>query len=563
MSMRKHLFPILSLLKLCLVVCMLGVTTIANADNFAHSASVNDSALASFKLKLPSVNRWEWQKLREDVNPYTFRQDMTWVGVPLFAAGIIAKSEKKSFRQDYNNIHSNIRLVTNFKTEIDNYTQYFGPAMAIGLKLGGVEGRSDWGRFLASSAMSYAAMAVLVNSIKYTSREMRPDGSTRNSWPSGHTATSFVGATILHKEYGLTHSPWYSVAGYSVATATGIMRVLNNRHWVSDVLSGAGIGIISGELGYALCDLIFKNKGLRRQDRDEIFDSNHPSFFSVSMGLGLDNPTLNIDVLDMFGDFKDHYDLSFQASTAVAVEGAYFMNKYVGLGGRMRVKSTPIKGWNNMLNAAYIYLDILAKDIRDENEISFDQFISSAQFNIESDHLTEFAADMGLYFNIPLSRRFSLGTKALVGHSVMQELDLDAHFTGHVYEFKYDAVILNGELQLDKLNAHGYTDTGKLYDCQWDYATLSASNSTKWGTGVSLTYAYKHNFLWKVFADFDYTKKDFTLTVDPDRFMLDAVPNLLSFFQLLDGQSAFEPDKGITTKKLYQWTLGASFSVAF
>ncbi len=563
MSMRKHLFPILSLLKLCLVVCMLGVTTIANADNFAHSASVNDSALASFKLKLPSVNRWEWQKLREDVNPYTFRQDMTWVGVPLFAAGIIAKSEKKSFRQDYNNIHSNIRLVTNFKTEIDNYTQYFGPAMAIGLKLGGVEGRSDWGRFLASSAMSYAAMAVLVNSIKYTSREMRPDGSTRNSWPSGHTATSFVGATILHKEYGLTHSPWYSVAGYSVATATGIMRVLNNRHWVSDVLSGAGIGIISGELGYALCDLIFKNQGLRRQDRDEIFDSNHPSFFSVSMGLGLDNPTLNIDVLDMFGDFKDHYDLSFQASTAVAVEGAYFMNKYVGLGGRMRVKSTPIKGWNNMLNAAYIYLDILAKDIRDENEISFDQFISSAQFNIESDHLTEFAADMGLYFNIPLSRRFSLGTKALVGHSVMQELDLDAHFTGHVYEFKYDAVILNGELQLDKLNAHGYTDTGKLYDCQWDYATLSASNSTKWGTGVSLTYAYKHNFMWKVFADFDYTKKDFTLTIDPDRFMADAVPSLLSFYQLFDGLSVIDPDKGTTTKKLYQWTLGASFSVAF
>ena len=288
MSTRKHLFPILSLLKLCLVVCMLGVNSTTNADNFAHSVSVQDSALTSFKLKLPSVNRWKWHELREDVKPYTFRQDMTWVGVPLFAAGIIAKSEKKSFRQDYDNIHSNIRLVTNFKTEIDNYTQYFGPAMAIGLKLGGVEGRSDWGRFLASSAMSYAAMAILVNSIKYTSREMRPDGSTRNSWPSGHTATSFVGATILHKEYGLTHSPWYSVAGYSVATATGIMRVLNNRHWVSDVLSGAGIGIISGELGYALCDLIFKNKGLRRQDRDEIFDPNHPSFFSVSMGLGLD-----------------------------------------------------------------------------------------------------------------------------------------------------------------------------------------------------------------------------------------------------------------------------------
>lgn len=493
--------------------------------------------------------------------PYTFRQDMTWVGVPLFAAGIIAKSEKKSFRQDYNNMHSNIRLVTNFKSEIDNYTQYFGPAMAIGLKLGGVEGRSDWGRFLASSAMSYAAMAVLVNSIKYTSREMRPDGSTRNSWPSGHTATSFVGATILHKEYGLTHSPWYSVAGYSIATATGIMRVLNNRHWVSDVLSGAGIGIISGELGYALCDMIFREKGLRRQDKDEIFDPNHPSFFSVSMGLGLDNPTLSFDVLDMFGDPISHYNLSFQASTAVAVEGAYFMNKYVGLGGRLRVKSTPIKGWNNLLNAAYDNLNELAENLKDDEEVPFNDLISSAQFSIESDHLTEFATDLGLYFNIPLSRRFSLGTKALVGHSVMQELDLDAQFSGHIFDTKYDIVIRQSELE--ELDIHGYHDTGEMYDCQWDYATLSASNSTKWGTGVSLTYAYKHNFMWKVFADFDYTKKDFTLTIDADRFMADALPDLMSFFQILDAGPVIDPDKGITTKKLYQWTLGASFSVAF
>ena len=75
-------------------------------------------------------------------------------------------------------------------------------------------------------------MAGLVNGIKYTASEMRPDGSTRNSWPSGHTATAFMAATILHKEYGLTRSPWYSVGAYTLATATGVMRVLNNRHWM-------------------------------------------------------------------------------------------------------------------------------------------------------------------------------------------------------------------------------------------------------------------------------------------------------------------------------------------
>ena len=206
-------------------------------------------------------------KTNPGVKPYKFLDDMTFVGIPLFIAGWAVKGDKAMFRvNDKNNKKKNTQLLTDFKTSIDDYTQFFGPAMVVGLKIGGVEGRSDWPRLLASSALSYGIMAAFVNGIKYTAKEMRPDGSTANSWPSGHTATSFVGATILHKEYGLTRSPWYSVAGYGVATATGVMRVLNNRHWISDVMSGAGLGILSTELGYAFADLMFKGKGLLRND---------------------------------------------------------------------------------------------------------------------------------------------------------------------------------------------------------------------------------------------------------------------------------------------------------
>ena len=192
----------------------------------------------------------DWRMFKSVTNPatrpYKFLEDQTWVGIPLFFAGMIAKSEKAAFRQNYNNPNTRIRLIKyNFHSEIDNYTQYVPLALTIGLHLGGYEGRSDWPRFWASSAMSAAIMAGLVNGIKYTAKEMRPDGSTRNAWPSGHTATAFLAATILHKEYGMTRSPWFSVGAYTLATATGVMRVLNNRHWISDVLSGAGIGILS------------------------------------------------------------------------------------------------------------------------------------------------------------------------------------------------------------------------------------------------------------------------------------------------------------------------------
>jgi hypothetical protein len=518
-------------------------------------------------LKDPN-SRWAWNVLRDDVTPHTFLDDMTWVGVPVFLAGLIAKGEKKNFRQDYNNVHSNTRLITHFKTSIDDYTQFFGPMMTVGLKLGGIEGRSDWARFGTSALLGYAVMAGIVNGVKYTAKEMRPDGSTANSWPSGHTATSFVGATILHKEYGLTHSPWYSVAGYSIATATGIMRVLNNRHWVSDVLSGAGIGIVSGELGYALGDLIFKNKGLRRNDLAGLVDVNHPSFFNVSMGLGLGNPTLSFDLLSEEGDdgdnTYDHYDLRFQTATAVAVEGAYFFNKYIGVGGRLRVKSTPIKGWDNLLNSAHDYLNetldevrMIATELPDTK--AFDNMISTSQFTIESDHLTEFAADLGVYFNFPLSSRFAIGTKALAGRSIMQELDLDAQFSGNVINMLYNLEIVDSEYR--NVEITDFQDTGEKYDYQWDYAWLSASNSTKWGTGISLTYAYRNNFRWQLFADFDYTKKDFTLFVDRDAYAEEAVPNLVTFYHLV-GADDFQQRQTIT-KKLFQVTLGASFSVSF
>lgn len=78
----------------------------------------------------------------------------------------------------------------------------------LGLKIGGVRGRSSWGRMLVSDAFSVALMAGAVNSLKYTCRMPRPDGSNNKSFPSGHTATAFMAATMLHKEYG-PRSPWY------------------------------------------------------------------------------------------------------------------------------------------------------------------------------------------------------------------------------------------------------------------------------------------------------------------------------------------------------------------
>lgn len=492
----------------------------------------------------PEINRMATSN-STNVKPYTFFQDQTYVGIPLFLAGVIAKSEKRSFRQNTADLrNSRTRLLTNFHSEIDNYTQFAPAVLALGLNVAGVEGRSNLGRFAVSSALAYGIMAGIVNPIKYGAKEMRPDGSTRNSFPSGHTATAFVSATILHKEYGLTRSPWYSIAGYGVATATGVMRVLNNRHWVSDVLSGAGIGIFSTELAYGISDIIFKGHGLKRGFLSGNSNAvENPSFFSISMGMGLGtrNMTFSGEELGVFDEEFNTKDvnLKFGTATVVGAEGAYFFNKYIGVGGRLRIKSNPIKGWSQLASDKKSSILETIKGLKD---VELQEWVEGFDIMVESDHITEFAGDLGLYFNFPLSSRFAIGTKALVGRSVIQDLEIRAHAWGKALDFrKID----------DMKNAWGND-----YDCDWDYMTVSGNNTMKVGTGVSLTYAYKSNFSFKVFLDYDYTKKNYTMEYSPNEFLKKAIVGDENN-ELYDSQSS------TISKKMNSFVLGGAFCVSF
>jgi hypothetical protein len=152
-------------------------------------------------------------------------------------------------------------VIPNFRYHYDDWLQYAPAGALVALKAAGHESRSSWGRMLVSDAFSAAIMTGAVNSIKYSVRRLRPDSRSRNSFPSGHTATTFMTAAMLSKEYGW-RSPWYSIGGYTVAAFTGASRLMNNRHWMSDVAAGAAIGIGSVHLGYFITDKIFKGNHL-------------------------------------------------------------------------------------------------------------------------------------------------------------------------------------------------------------------------------------------------------------------------------------------------------------
>lgn len=139
--------------------------------------------------------------------------------------------------------------IPNFHHCADDYLQH-APILAVyGLNLVGVKGKNNFGNRTALLIKSELIMATMTISLKKITAVPRPDSGTPNSFPSGHTAQAFATATFLSKEYG-HKSIWYSIAAYSMATTVGAMRVMNNRHWISDVLVGAGIGIFSTNLAY-------------------------------------------------------------------------------------------------------------------------------------------------------------------------------------------------------------------------------------------------------------------------------------------------------------------------
>jgi len=153
------------------------------------------------------------------------------------------------FYSSYDAQHDLQRRFSGFRTTVDNYLQ-FAPYVELGgVLLAGVDSRNDRINLALIIVKSEAIMLGSVYLLKTTSGILRPDDSNRQSFPSGHTAQAFLAASIVHTELR-EKSQWYGIGAYTIATSVAAFRMLNNKHWESDVFAGAGFGILSAHLAY-------------------------------------------------------------------------------------------------------------------------------------------------------------------------------------------------------------------------------------------------------------------------------------------------------------------------
>jgi hypothetical protein len=188
-------------------------------------------------------------------NVYTFKSFLI-PGLMTSYGFIALKSKDLKKINEYINInipHS----AANASHLADDILQFSPALMVYGLNIAGIKGRNNVFDQTMIYVMSNLILNGTVQSIKNISQEQRPDLSDYRSFPSGHTAEAFASAEFLREEYK-DKSPWLGYLGYGMAVTTGCLRMYNQKHWVSDVIAGAGLGIISTRLSYILYPLIQK-----------------------------------------------------------------------------------------------------------------------------------------------------------------------------------------------------------------------------------------------------------------------------------------------------------------
>lgn len=205
-------------------------------------------------LHAAGIENHKPENISHNTNPYKFKPLQLIIPATLIGVGFVGlesdwlKWQNRETRDELQE-HKHPQLT------IDDFTQYAPIAASYGLKLCGVRSLHGYADMTIIAGTAYLLTGISVYGIKNITKVERPDGSGRNSFPSGHTATAFVGAELLRREYWNT-SPWIGIAGYVVAAGTGFLRMYNNRHWLTDVIAGAGLGILNAQAAYWLYPVI-------------------------------------------------------------------------------------------------------------------------------------------------------------------------------------------------------------------------------------------------------------------------------------------------------------------
>jgi hypothetical protein len=227
---------------------------------------------------------------------------------------------------------------------------------------------------------------------------------------------------------------------------------------VSDVLAGAGIGILSTELGYFFIDKIYKNKGDNLGMLSNFEGNGNPSFLALKFGAALSTTNFLKE-----SELDDKKESGFEAG----LEGAYFFSKNWGVGAELGFSSFPVTP--------------LTFPLDEGNTMNFDVVTQSLGF-----------------LNVGIGPYFS--------HDITEDWELMLKTTGGYSSGSKGKVFMKSSLIDTPTN-------------EFQVAEYLPSNSFRWTSGAALT--YKLNPLLGITAYTDFTQTSSKITYKFDEIIQD------------------------------------------
>jgi uncharacterized membrane protein len=241
--------------------------------------ALRDSSRMGLNQQLQDTSRG----LRVSLLRFTARPAFRRTVVPaaLLTLAVLG-TEKVDAMETDEALRREVRAHVRIRTNIDDQLRHVPAYASLGLSLAGVKGRHNTLNQALLFGLTYTINNTLTSNLKRLTHVTRPLGNSFDSFPSQHASAAFSAAALLHKEYG-DRSLWYSAGGYTIATATGALRIAKDNHWLSDVMAGAAVGMISTEVAYWAYPWLHRQLTKGLGDRAVVI----PSYFNGATGATL------------------------------------------------------------------------------------------------------------------------------------------------------------------------------------------------------------------------------------------------------------------------------------
>jgi len=225
---------------------------------------------AQEKVKIERLDKINWRGNEIDLKMNSIKKKTIIPSILMISGLSLNTMTTKTKLQDF------IREPFNgYTTKLDDHIQYAPIVMMYASDFFKIPARNSVWNQTKYLFISELVTGTIIQILKHTTKIARPNSNTLTAFPSGHTGQAFVTSQVMFHEFYRTR-PLLGLSGYLFSTTTGALRVVNNRHWVPDVLMGAGIAIL-------VTNLVYHFEPLKNWDPFKRFDKDLSFFLSPTI----------------------------------------------------------------------------------------------------------------------------------------------------------------------------------------------------------------------------------------------------------------------------------------